>query len=48
MTVELPNPSPTEPALRIEAAIQVTTDQTFAHYRHVPFNTEQVKLDEIR
>ena len=48
MTVELANPSPTEPPLDIEAEIQIITDQTFAHYRYVRFNAQQVKLEKIR
>lgn len=48
ITLELPNPSPTEPALDIEAEIQITTDDTFAHYRHVRFKTRQIRLEEIR
>lgn len=46
MTVEVANPSPPEPPLDIEAEIQITTDQTFAHYRYVHFNAQQIKLEE--
>jgi hypothetical protein len=47
MTVKLQKPSPSGPPLHITAELQITTDDTFEHYRYERFDRGNVKLEEV-
>ncbi len=47
MKVKLPKPSPSVPPLHSTAELQITTDDTFEHYRYVHFDRDHIKLEEV-
>jgi len=47
MKVKLAMPSPGAPPLRVTAQLQITTDDTFEHYRYVHFDRHQIRLEEV-
>lgn len=46
MRIKLPKPSPAAMPSRITGELQITTDDTFEHYRYVRFGRSDVKLQE--
>jgi len=48
MKVELPKPSPSVAPLHIMAELQITTDDTFEHYRYVRWGRGRLKLEELQ
>jgi len=48
MKVKLPKRSPSVPPLHIKVELQITTDDTFEHYRYVHWGRDHVKFEEVQ